>query len=55
MLQSTYHNKNTNEDPKTSSVFETILMLPDELFCGVSRTNFFGNVFCNFQSRYNQT
>lgn len=51
MLQSTYPNKDTNEDSKTSSVFETMLMLPDELFCGVSRTNFFGNVFCNFQSR----
>lgn len=42
MLQSTYHNKDTNEDPKTSYVFERMLMLPDELFCGVSRTNFFG-------------
>lgn len=30
MLQSTYPNKDTNEDSKTSSVFETMLMLPDE-------------------------
>lgn len=38
MLHSTYHNKDTYEDPKTSSVFETMLMLPHELFWGVLRT-----------------
>ena len=37
MLHSTYHNKDTYEDPKTSSVFETMLMLPDDLFWGVLR------------------
>ena len=43
MLHSTYHNKDTYEDPKTSSVFETILMLPDELFWGVLRSACFDN------------
>lgn len=37
MIHSTYHNKDTYEDPKTSSVFETMLMLPDDLFWGVLR------------------
>ena len=31
MIHSTYYQKDTYEDPKTSSVFETLLMLPDEL------------------------
>lgn len=43
MLHSTYHNKDTYEDPKTSSVFETMLMLPDELFWGVLRLACFDN------------
>ncbi len=37
MLHSNYHNKATYEDPKTSSVFETMLMLPDDIFWGVLR------------------
>lgn len=37
MLHSTYHNKDTYEDPKTSSVFETMLMLPDDLFWAIVR------------------
>ena len=37
MFHSSYHNNNTYEDPKTSSVFETMLMLPDDLFWGVLR------------------
>lgn len=37
MIHSTYHNKSTNEDPKTSAVFETMLMLPDEVFWEVLR------------------
>ncbi len=41
MLHSTYHNKKTNEDPKTSSVFETLLMLPDELFWNILRESCF--------------
>lgn len=43
MIHSTYYNKDTNEDPKTSSVFETMLMLPDELFWGVLRAACFDN------------
>ena len=43
MLHSTYHNKDTYEDPKTSSVFETMLMLPDDLFWGVLRTGCLDN------------
>ncbi len=43
MLYSTYHNKDTYEDPKTSSVFETMLMLPDELFWCVLRKACFDN------------
>ena len=43
MIHSTYHNKDTYEDPKTSSVFETMLMLPDELFWGVLRAACFDN------------
>lgn len=38
MLHSTCHNKDSYEDPKTSSVFETMFMLPDELFGVVFRT-----------------
>lgn len=38
MIHSTYHNKDTYEDPKTSSVFEIMLMLPDDLFWWVLRT-----------------
>lgn len=41
MIHSIYHNKcacensDGREDPKTSSVFGTMLMLPDEMFWGV--------------------
>ncbi len=38
MLYSTCHNKDSYEDPKTSSVFETMCMLPDELLGVVFRT-----------------
>lgn len=43
MIHSKYHNKKTYEDQKTSSVFETMLMLPDELFWGVLRSACFDN------------
>lgn len=43
MLHSTYHNKDTNEDTKTSSVFETMFMVPEELFWGVLRATCFDN------------
>lgn len=32
MIYSTQHNKNTNEDPKTSVVFENLMLLPDNVF-----------------------
>lgn len=32
MIYSTKHNKNTNEDPKTSVVFENLMLLPDNVF-----------------------
>lgn len=32
MLHSTYAHKNTYEDPKTSSVFENLMLLPDDIF-----------------------
>ncbi len=43
MLHSTCHNKDSYEDPKTSSVFETMFMLPDELFWVMLRTASFDN------------
>lgn len=43
MIHSKYHKKNTNEDPKTSSVFETMLMLPDDLFWVIIREACFDN------------
>lgn len=43
MIHSTYRHKSTNEDPKTSAVFETMLMLPDELFWNVLRAACFDN------------
>ena len=35
MIYSTYHNKNTNEDPKTSIVFENLMLLPDNVFWNI--------------------
>lgn len=32
MIYSTYHNKNTNEDPKTSLVFSNLMLFPDNVF-----------------------
>lgn len=43
MYHSLYHHKDTNEDPKTSSVFETMLMLPDEIVWSVIRNACFDN------------
>ncbi len=43
MLLSTCHNKDAYEHPKTSLVFGTMLMLPDELFRGVLRVACFDN------------
>lgn len=38
MIYSTKHNKNTNEDPKTSSVFENLMLLPDNVFWEILQT-----------------
>lgn len=38
MLHSTQHNKETIEDPKTSSVFENLLLLPDNEFWTILRS-----------------
>ena len=38
MIYSTQHNKNTNEDPKTSVVFENLMLLPDNVFWSVLMT-----------------
>lgn len=35
MLYSSHHNKNTYEDPKTSVVFENLMLLPDNVFWGI--------------------
>ena len=35
MIYSTQHNKNTNEDPKTSDVFENLMLLPDNVFWSI--------------------
>ncbi len=38
MIYSTQHHKNTNEDPKTSVVFENLMLLPDNIFWNILRT-----------------
>ena len=38
MIYSTQHNKNTNEDPKTSVVFENLMLLPDNVFWNILKT-----------------
>ncbi len=42
MLHSTYHHKETNEDPKTSAVFENLMLLPDNVFWHLLRQSCFG-------------
>ena len=43
MLHSTYHHKDTYEDPKTSAVFENLLLLPDNVFWYLLRQSCFSN------------
>lgn len=43
MLHSTYYHKETNEDPKTSSVFENLMLLPDNVFWYVLKQSCFNN------------
>ena len=38
MIYSTKHNKKTNEDPKTSIVFENLMLLPDNVFWEILQT-----------------
>ena len=38
MIYSTKHNKNTNEDPKTSTVFGNLMLLPDNVFWEILQT-----------------
>lgn len=41
MLHSTYYHKDTNEDPKTSSIFENLMLLPDNIFWDILRISCF--------------
>jgi len=41
MLHSIYAHKDTYEDPKTSSVFENLMLLPDNVFWHILRTSCF--------------
>lgn len=43
MLHSTYHHKDTYEDPKTSAVFENLILLPDNVFWHLLRRSCFSN------------
>lgn len=43
MLHSTYHHKETNEDPKTSAVFENLMLLPDNVFWHILSKSCFSN------------
>ena len=39
MINSTKYHMNTNEDPKTSTIFENLLLLPDDIFWGIIRNS----------------
>lgn len=41
MLHSKYYKKETNEDPKTSAVFENLMLLPDNVFWHIFRNSCF--------------
>ena len=43
MLHSKYAHKNTHEDPKTSSVFENLMLLPDNVFWHILKSSCFYN------------
>ena len=43
MLHSTYAHKNTYEDPKASSVFENLMLLPDNVFWHILKSSCFYN------------
>ena len=50
MIHSTYHHKDTNEDPKTSAVFENLMLLPDNVFWHILRQSCFSNMDLPFNS-----
>lgn len=43
MLHSTYYHKDTYEDPKTSAVFENLMLLPDNVFWHILRQSCFSS------------
>lgn len=43
MLHSAYYHKNTNEDPKTSAIFENLILLPDNILWYIIRQSCFSN------------
>ena len=43
MLHNTYAHKYTYEDPKTSSVFENLMLLPDNVFWHILKSSCFYN------------
>ena len=43
MLHSKYAQKETYEDPKTSSVFENLMLLPDNVFWSILKASCFFN------------
>ena len=47
MLHSKHAHKETYEDPKTSSVFENLMLLPDNVFWHILRTSCFYNAGMN--------
>lgn len=50
MLHSKYYKKETNEDPKTSAVFENLMLLPDNIFWHIFRTSCFDSQSLPFHS-----
>ena len=43
MLHSKYPHKNSYEDPKTSAVFENLMLLPDNVFWHILKSSCFNN------------
>ena len=43
MLHSTYYHKDTNEDPKTSAVFENLVLLPDNVIWHIIASSCYDN------------
>ena len=43
MIHSTYYHKDTYEDPKTSAVFENLMLLPDNVFWYILKQSCFSS------------